>query len=295
MNPLLPALAGGLVAAGLVGVIVSARPAPVVARRRTPRLPVRLLQVPTRVRLLALVGVVAGVGVFVWSGWLVALIAVPVAVVGIPVLLTAPGESARIARLEALADWTRNLAGVLTVGVGLEQALAATLRSTPEPIKPEVSRLVARLRARWSTEQALLAFADDLDDTTGDLVAAYLVLGARRRGGGLSSVLQGLAQSVAEEVTARRQVEADRAKPRATARTVTVITIGVLGLLAFSGSFMAPYGTPLGQVLLAALLAAYAATLIWMRRMSIGQPLPRFLTETHGSVAATVERVGVSS
>jgi len=41
----------------------------------------------------------------------------------------------------------------------LEQALIATLRSAPEPIRPEVARLVARLRARWSTEAALRALA----------------------------------------------------------------------------------------------------------------------------------------
>ena len=181
-------------------------------------------------------------------------------------------------RLEALAEWTRNLAGVLTVGVGLEQALVATLRSTPAAIKPEVTRLVARLRARWSTEDALLAFADELDDATGDLVAAYLILGARRRGTGLASVLQGLAESVAEDVTIRRRVEADRAKPRATARTVTLITIGVLAVLSFSGQIMAPYGTPVGQALLAVLLSVYGATLVWLRRMSMGEPLPRFLT-----------------
>ena len=51
----------------------------------------------------------------------------------------------------------------------------------------------------------------------GDLVAANLILGARRRGAGLASVLEGLAESVAADVRARRQVEADRAKPRATA------------------------------------------------------------------------------
>ncbi len=128
-----------------------------------------------------------------------------------------------------MAEWTRNLAGVLTVGVGLEQALVATLRSAPQPIRPEVSRLVARLRARWTTEDALQEFADELDDATGDLVAAYLILGARRRGTGLASVLQGLAESVADDVAARRQIEADRAKPRATARNVTLITLAVLG------------------------------------------------------------------
>jgi hypothetical protein len=71
-----------------------------------------------------------------------------------------------------------------------EEALIATLRSAPDPIRPEVTRLVARLRARWSTEEALRIFADDLDDATGDLVAANLILGARRRGAGVASVLE---------------------------------------------------------------------------------------------------------
>lgn len=301
MTALLAALSGALVTAGVLGVIASLRPRPVAPPtnpRRTAALRRRVRKIPTRTRVLALVGFGAGALVAVLSDWLVAVVAIPLAVVGLPSLLRSPAETAQIERLEAMAEWTRNLAGVLTVGVGLEQALVATLRSTPEPIKPEVSRLVARLRARWSTEDALLKFADELDDATGDLVAAYLILGARRRGAGLASVLQGLAESVADDVTARRKVEADRAKPRATARNVTLITLGVLGFLAFNGQFMAPYGTPLGQALLAVLLGAYAGTLVWLRRMSVGEPLPRFLGESQG-FAAEVElvagRAGVAS
>ena len=301
MTALLAALSGALVTAGVLGVIASLRPRPVAPPtnpRRTAALRRRVRKIPTRTRVLALVGFGAGALVAVLSGWLVAVVAIPLAVVGLPSLLRSPAETAQIERLEAMAEWTRNLAGVLTVGVGLEQALVATLRSTPEAIKPEVSRLVARLRARWSTEDALLKFADELDDATGDLVAAYLILGARRRGAGLASVLQGLAESVADDVTARRKVEADRAKPRATARNVTLITLGVLGFLAFNGQFMAPYGTPLGQALLAVLLGAYAGTLVWLKRMSVGEPLPRVLGESQGFAAEVVlvaDRAGRAS
>jgi hypothetical protein len=35
--------------------------------------------------------------------------------------------------------------------------------------------------------------------------------------------------------------------------------------------------TPLGQMILVLLLGAYVATLVWMRRMAAGKPLPRFI------------------
>lgn len=275
MIPLVPALAGALIVAGIIGLVVGLRPSPV-----RPSRPSRLRRwhgVSKRTRMLLLVGCVLGVVALVITGWALALIAVPVAFVGLPVLLSAPSAAQRIERLEAMEEWTRSLSGVLTVGVGLEQALVATLRSTPASIAPEVTRLVARLRARWVTEVALRAFADELDDATGDLIAANLILGARRRGAGLASVLEGLAESVAADVRARRQVEADRAKPRATARWVTLISVGVLVILAISGTYVEPYRSPLGQVILMSLLAAYVATLVWMKHMAAGRAMPRFL------------------
>jgi Flp pilus assembly protein TadB len=269
-----PALAGALVVGGLIALVVGLRPSPIVERPSRPR---KVRTVTRQTRMLLLGGLAAGIVAFLVTGWVLALVIVPVAFVGLPILLSSSSAAQRIERLEAMEEWTRSLSGVLTVGVGLEQALVATLRSTPAAIAPEVTRLVARLRARWVTEDALRAFADDLDDATGDLVAANLILGSRRRGAGLASVLEGLAESVAADVRARRQVEADRAKPRATARWVTLISVGVLVILAVSGTYVEPYQSALGQVILVALLAMYVATLVWMKRMAIGRAMPRFL------------------
>jgi len=271
---LVPALAGALVVGGLIALVVGLRPSPIVERPSRPR---KVRTVTRQTRMLLLGGLAAGIVAFLVTGWVLALVIVPVAFVGLPILLSSSSAAQRIERLEAMEEWTRSLSGVLTVGVGLEQALVATLRSTPAAIAPEVTRLVARLRARWVTEDALRAFADELDDATGDLVAANLILGSRRRGAGLASVLEGLAESVAADVRARRQVEADRAKPRATARWVTLISVGVLVILAVSGTYVEPYQSALGQVILVALLAMYVATLVWMKRMAIGRVMPRFL------------------
>jgi tight adherence protein B len=285
MIALVPAVGGAMVVAGLIGVLMGLVPQPVRAaapRRRGLR---RRVVVSRRTGALLVGGAVVGVVTALLTGWLLAVVLVPVAAAGLPVLLSASGAQQRIQRLEAVEEWVRSLSGVLTAGVGLEQALIATLRSAPEPIRPEVSRLVARLRSRWSTEAALRALADELDDATGDLIVANLILGARRRGAGLASVLESLAESVAADVRARRQIEADRAKPRTTARWVTIITVVVLVALGLTGEYVAPYRTGIGQLVLAVLLAGYAGVLVWMRQMAAGKPLPRFIGEQAGKEA----------
>ena len=281
MMPILAGLCGALIVAGILGIIAGLRPVPE-REPRQPRQPGRLRRawqaVPPARRWAALTALAVGVVVGLLTGWVVLVVVLPAAVLGLPVLLATSSETARIARLDGIAEWTRNLSGVLTAGQGLEQALMASLRSTPESVRPQVSLLVARLRSRWPTEQALRAFADDLDDATGDLVAAALILGSRKRGPGLAAVLTGLAESTADDVRARRQIEADRAKPRATARWVTILSAGALTVLALSGQFLAPYATPLGQVILLVLLTAYAACLVWMRRMAATPAAARFIT-----------------
>jgi len=288
VTTLMAALAAAAVLGGVLLVGVGLRPVSVDELAGRPssapaRLRRRLARSATdgpgaaRRRLLLVLAVAGGMLGWLVTGLALMVLAVPVAVLGLPRLLGPPAGGARIDRLEALEEWTRNLAGVLAVGVGLEQAITASLRSAPDAIRPQVATLVARLSARWQTDAALRAFADELDDPTGDLVAASLILSAKRRGAGLVAVLDGLAASVAEDVRTRRQIEADRAKPRSTARAVTFITLGVLALLALNRTYVEPYTSPLGQALLTVLLTAYVATLLWMRQMTSGRPAPRLL------------------
>ena len=284
MSPFLAALAGALVVAGLIGMGIALRPVlPVAPRPSRSFLPgahrLRGRRLEPRTGRLAVIGALVGLVVAVSTGWLIAAVVVPVALVGIPSLLTPPASGAQIEKLEALEEWARSLSGKLTAGQSLRSALIRSLRSVPAPIGQEVGLLVSRL---WdnttSTEDVLRMFAEDLDDSTGDIVVTNLILAASGRGqAGLSVALDSLAETVAADVRARRQIAADQAKPRTTARTVTAITLSVLGVLALTGTYIAPYGTPLGQAVLALLLTAYVATLMWLRRMAVMKPLPRFL------------------
>ncbi|WP_245852738.1 type II secretion system F family protein [Blastococcus aggregatus] len=221
----------------------------------------------------------------VWlaSGWPVGGVLVGLAAIGVPWLLAqfAAGNAA-VERLEALQEWVRRTSDVLAAGGGLEQTLIRSARTAPAPIQTEVATLAARLQARWPTARALLAFADDLDDAAGDLVVGALLLGAELRGPGLARVLTELAGSLSEEVTMRRKVEADRAKPRANARWLLLITVAVSGLAAFNGDYLAPYGTGLGQLVLAAIAGLMVACLLWMRRLTVAVPSTRFLVDRDG-------------
>ena len=235
-------------------------------------------QFTRRRQLIALGGLAGGVALWLISGWFIALIAVPAAAIGIPLLLGRGTEPANIERLEAIEQWTRSLSGLIIAGAGLEQAMIQSLTSTPAPIQEQVTRLVARINARWQTHDALQAFADDLADPTGDLVVAHLKLASSERGPGLANSLEDLAADVFDEVKARRQIEADRAKPRQNVRLITYITLGVLALIPFGGQFFAPYGSPLGQLLLAVWLVVYVGVLVWLKSFSSGRPTPRILT-----------------
>jgi Flp pilus assembly protein TadB len=287
MTPLIAAVVGSALVGGVVLAVLGFVAVPDAGRPGTakaaPRPIAALLgdHLPPssrRRRRLWLGGSVIG-GVLIWllSGWALGVVVFPLLVVGVPLLLSSPPTATDVDRLTAVEQWTRGMSGVLTVGSGIEHAIIASLGSTPEPIAPVVGTLVARLNARWPTEAALRAFADDLNDATGDLVAATLILGAQRRGPGLAAVLDDLAATVAEEVRIRRGIEADRAKPRTTARWVTILTLVVLGVLALDREYIAPYKTPVGQLALLVFLTLYAGCLLWLRRMTRGAPTPRFL------------------
>lgn len=234
-------------------------------------------RIPRRTLVLTGVSTVAAVLVTVWTGWPLMLVVVPLAVLGLPHLLSAP-RNVEIELLGALDRWVRGMTATMATGKSITDALRLSARQAPPELSDSMVLLVRRLDDRWTPSDALRALADELDSADADTVIASLILAVQRGGSGAIVTLAALADSVQERLRALREVEAERAKPRAVVRQVTLITLVVLtGAFLFGRGFFAPYGTPLGQVLLAVLLTLYVGSLVMLRRMTLPRRRERIL------------------
>ncbi|MEU5281155.1 type II secretion system F family protein [Streptomyces asoensis] len=233
-----------------------------------------------RMRRRTLVVTAVGVLTAVWlvSGNFVGGLLLGAAVIGVPWLVT-PAQMAaeRIGQLDALSEWTQRLAGLLRLGMGLEQAMITSRQGAPDELAPQIINLSDRLRLGWRPDGALRVFADELDDVTADKVTAALILSVNDRGPGLAQALEDLSATVREEVARKRAIEADRAKPRTTVRWMTLITVGVVVAGFFVPGYTRPYSTLLGQLVLALLTAGFIAVLALMRQLGSFRRIPRFL------------------
>jgi Flp pilus assembly protein TadB len=275
------AIGGGiwLVIAGIQRAEATIRP----VRTESPLAPLaRMLGVDKdgrlyRYRWLMLIGAGAGLLVGLITGWFALTLVIPIALVGLPALLSKGGPSSEVTRLADLTAWVRSLSGILVGGAsGLEVAIRSTYRGAPATIRPALSVLVARLDAQQPLRTALRAWADDMNDHSADMVAAALILESDRRSGGVSDALTQLAHSLADHAKSLQAIESERSTARTTARFVAIITVLVLSVVALGG-YMAPYGTPEGQFVFLLLFVAYMATLLAMRKFAQGKPTPRFL------------------
>jgi len=269
----LAGVAGGLVLAGLAMLILELiRPAP--EPGTPPRTRISLAP-RTRKRLLIATG--AGVVTLALTRWPVAVIAAALAVLFLPSITSSRAARQQAAVLEGLEQWTRRLSDMLTASRGLEEALETSARQPPAAIEPAVTALGRRLAARTETEEALRAFAADIDDPAGDRIAAALIIATGRRGGAVRDVLSALAIMLARDVAARREIEADRAQHRTTVKWLALFVLGFTVFAVLNRSYSLPYGTVPGQVVMALVTALYAGGLRWLHHLG-SLPVPgRFL------------------
>ncbi|MDI3408351.1 type II secretion system F family protein [Streptomyces cavernicola] len=283
---LLAALFGALIVTGLLLAITGlrgveddpARPASR-AQERWQRMRATMPEAwATRYRLLCIVAAVAAILTWAYTLRPIQGLMVAVAVLGFPWVWNPAGTAQRqVQRLEAIAEWLQQLAGMHQSSATLETAIAASATRCPQIIRPQVRTLAARLRMGVDPTFAYRQFADQFADGAVDNVALLFLAHTKDHGRGLTRALQTMSQLTASEATALSAIDAERNRARQSTRWVSVICIGFVLYLVTGTSWGDVYRTATGQLVLVALSAGFIAALWWLRRMAVTPPDPRLL------------------
>lgn len=265
----LAAVCGAAVGAGLWLVADGARPAPV-TRRSPPR---RRLGGVDRRRLA--VAATSGLVVLVLTRWPVAVAAAVAVGWAAPGMAGARRRQAEHRRTEAIALWAEMLRDAIGTARGVEGVLVATAATAPLPIRAEVQAMARRL-PHEPLGAVLDDLAVDLDHPIGDLVVTALRLTSTAGGRQVRDVLADLSAAAYAEADSRRRIEVARERPRAAMRYTAIVIGGfVVLLVVFSRAYLAPYDSPLGQVVLVFVAFYWAAGFWWMARMGRSASPPR--------------------
>ncbi|MDI3390051.1 type II secretion system F family protein [Streptomyces sp. B-S-A8] len=213
------------------------------------------------------------------------------AVLGLPWIWNPAGTAQRqIVRLEALAEWLQQLAGMHQSSATLETSISASATRCPQAIRPQVRTLAARLRMGVDPAHAYRQFADQFADGAVDNVVLLFLTHTQDHGSGLSNALKTMSQLTSAEANSLRSIDAERNRVRVSTRWVSLISMAMIGYTV-TGSWGEVYRTATGQLVLIVLATLFAAALWWLRRMAYTPPDPRLLdplptrtTPNHGAV-----------
>ena len=246
----------------------------------------------------------AGAGLLVGAitRWPVAALLGAVGAWSLPALLRNDSRLVeQVARLEAIATWTEMLRDTIASAAGLEQAIAAGADAAPHAIRPQVQALQERLRKGQRLPEALRSFASEVADPSCDLVVASLVMASQRQARQLGDLLSSLAAATRDQVAMRLRIAAARARTQTSVRVIVVTTVTMaLGLAVLDRSYLAPYNSLSGQVVLLLIGGIFACGLAWLRKIAAFTEAPRVLTRLDAfspsrSHAGPDERAGISA
>ena len=224
----------------------------------------------------------AGIAALAFTGWVAGGILGALGAWVLPRFLgTDRAHAKELARIEAVAVYTELLRDTLSAAAGLEQSLIAAAPASPPAIREQASELAARISSGMRLPEALRLFAIEVGDATCDLVVAALTLASANSSRNLADLLSTLSQAARDQASLRLRTAADRSRTRTTVRAITITILGmIIGLAIFARSYLAPYSSPVGQVVLLAVAGVFVLAFVWLARIARGPEQVRFLTRT---------------
>lgn len=269
-------LLGGLAAVGALTVVLGAVGVPDRPARPQIEWP-RLDALAARVGVAVLVGVIAALA----TRWIAAFAIGVLGALLLPSLVGARGRrEAVITKNEAVASWAEMLRDTMAASAGLQAAITASARVAPAPIASEV-RALARSMQRDGLVPALQTFAAAVNDPTADIVVVALTVAATRQASQVGEVLDRAASAARASAAMRVSVEASRARTYTSARIIVAVTVGMgCALALLSGSYLEPFATATGQLVLVVIAGLFGAGLWSLNRLARIETGARVLLRT---------------
>lgn len=217
-----------------------------------------------------LIAVLAGLLTTLFTGFNV-LLAVLAFALGllIPWLYLGYRASRRKAKFyEEIPDAMQMLAGSLSAGYSLPQALDNVAKESTGPLGQEINRALLESRLGLPIEEALEAVAQRMDSKDFHWVVMAIRIN-RQVGGNLSEVLTNVAKTLRERERLRRQVRTLSAEGRLSGWVLGALPILLLAyMLVVRPEYIIPMLTqPIGWVIIGAGLIAYLIGVVWMRNL----------------------------
>jgi tight adherence protein B len=187
-------------------------------------------------------------------GGVVLLVVLLLAGAALPAFYLKRKHSRRLAAFGAQLPETLTLmAGGLSAGLSVTQAIDTVVREGHEPMASELRRALVEHRLGIEVEEAL----EGVSDRMGSVDFAWVVMAVRIQrevGGNLSEVLSTVADTIREREFLRRQVRALSAEGRLSAWILGAMPVGMfLYMLVANRDFVRPlYTEPVGWGMLAA-------------------------------------------
>jgi Flp pilus assembly protein TadB len=259
---------------GLTLLYAGLRGVPPRRRLRLPNVDQVVLRIVGAVTIGALLGLATGWPVLALSGaaggWL------------LPGMATRRGvQRRRMERGVALIEFVELVADLLEgSGQGVESVLKAAAEVAPRAIRDDSLVLSRELGGRLSLAEALADFAQAMDDPICDGMITALGLGESEQ---LTRVLRSVAAAGRTEMELRRRIEAGRSGLLWTGRLIVGLTALVaLAMVLVDHTYVAPYGSPAGQVLLLVVIGILALSLWAMDRTARITPPRRLPAPVEG-------------
>lgn len=230
---------------------------------------------------------VAGSAAWAITGWAPLGTGIATLVLVGPALTATSSSEADFAkRTEAVAGWIETLRDTMRGHRGIEAAIRVTSDNAPLAIRPPLQRMSRRIAMGVPLRDAMADCADEVDNPVFDLIVAVLLNALSVSANQVPAMLDEIAGQARERAHSHLQVHTSREKQRTQLRLVGIIVIvTILGFLAMFGPYLAPLGTPAGQVVLSGAAACVGALLMWIASLSSLQPMARMLDPRRALVA----------